>query len=206
MGDPVSCGRVQTRALSGTGRAGKPGEGEIRWWGDVMRRRRSGVLVVFFSFVNGGKGPVTIQKKCFRSGKSVHVREVSPVPSRFLCGVSVGRRSVIRYCSKLKPYNHPTNHPTNQPTNQPTTQPTTQPTNQPTNQPLLHAHSPPDLPERRGGGWRDALPGCESQRETKGELLMRPLVSRSPTRSLPPLTALSMTSPRLRLRARHAAR
>ena len=46
-----------------------------------MWRRRSGVLVVFFSFVNGGRDlPQHI--KAFRSGKGAHVRRVSYPSSR----------------------------------------------------------------------------------------------------------------------------
>ena len=60
-----------------------------------MRRRRSGVLVVFFSFVNGGRD-LSQHIKAFRSGKGVHVRGVSPVPGRLLRDVGAGRQSAIR--------------------------------------------------------------------------------------------------------------
>ena len=102
-GDPVSFGRVKTRALSGTHRAGKSG-GEKNAGGVascVMWRRRSGVLVVFFSFVNGGRDLSQHIKKAFRSGKSVHVREVSPVPGRLLCDASAGRQSAIRWVGRF---------------------------------------------------------------------------------------------------------
>ena len=61
-----------------------------------MRRRRSGVLVVFFSFVNGGRD-LSQHIKAFRSGKGAHVRGVSPVPGgRLLRDVGAGRQSAIR--------------------------------------------------------------------------------------------------------------
>ena len=49
---------------------GKIRRGGNRRWGGVMWRRRSGVLVVFFSFVNGGEGPVTAHKKRFVRAKA----------------------------------------------------------------------------------------------------------------------------------------
>ena len=71
---------------------GKTRRGKNRRWGDVMWRRRSGVLVVCgILFVRKwGEGPVTAHKKAFRSGKGAHVRGVSPVPGRLLRGVSAG--------------------------------------------------------------------------------------------------------------------
>ena len=69
--------------------------GKNRRGGDVMRRRRSGVLVVFFSFANGGRD-LSQHIKAFRSGKGVHVRRVSPVPGRLLRDVSAVRQSAIR--------------------------------------------------------------------------------------------------------------
>ena len=47
--------RTNSRSVRGQIVRENPGEEKNRWWGGAIRRRRSGVLVVFFSFVNGGR-------------------------------------------------------------------------------------------------------------------------------------------------------
>ena len=77
-------GLLWARANSRSARdasCGKIREGGNRWWGGVMWRRRSGVLVVFFFVRKWREGDLSqYKKKAFHSGKSALVREVSPVP------------------------------------------------------------------------------------------------------------------------------
>ena len=90
MGDPVSFGRVQTSAPSGTHRAGKSGGGKTAGGGGrhVTPQVRGACGIRFVR--KWGEGPATAHKKAFRSGKGVHVRGVSPVPSRLMRDVSAG--------------------------------------------------------------------------------------------------------------------
>ena len=72
--------RTNSRSVRDTS-CGKIREGKNRCGDDVMTPQVRGACGFLFA-CRWGEGPVTVHKNALHSGKSVHVRKVSPVPGR----------------------------------------------------------------------------------------------------------------------------